>query len=103
MSIKLIDTGFTVEIDNSPLEVQWQAIRAITAYKLDLFAVDEICMELEAGDSIIRFSESVAGWDEFIEKMQVVFPVIDKEWCRKVASPPFATNHTILYERNSDG
>jgi hypothetical protein len=71
----------------------------IVAYKLDLFAVDEICVELHIGDRAVRFTESTPGWYQFLERLRKVFPSIPDGWDWDVARPAFATNYTVLYER----
>jgi hypothetical protein len=71
----------------------------IVGYKLDLFTVDEICIELHIGDRAVRFNESTPGWYQLLERLRRVFPSIPEGWDWDVTLPAFATNYTVLYER----
>jgi hypothetical protein len=77
----------------------WDEINRIVAYKVDLLAVDSICLliEREKGKAFM-INEEDEGWYQFILAIQKRFS-IDEGWLAKVAHPPFARNETILYEK----
>jgi hypothetical protein len=62
-------------------------------------ATDEICMDIFSGEWKVTFSESVQGWYQLLAKLKMVFPSIPDNWDGQIRQPPFATNYTVLYER----
>ena len=91
--------GFSYPFENGTSMIRWAEVDRIVGYKLDMFTVDEICIELHVGDRAIRFSESTAGWYQFQERLRNVFPDIRKDWELDVAMPAFETIYIVLYER----
>jgi hypothetical protein len=100
MSIIVNDNGFSIQLTDKTKAVNWTEIQQIEAYKVNLITTDEICIEVELQESILTITEETNGWNEFIEKILIVFPEIDKNWWSKVAHPPFQTNHLILYKKS---
>ena len=93
--------GFSYPFENGASQIRWSEVERVIGYKLDLFTVDEICLELHVGDRAIRFSESTPGWYQFLDRLRTVFPVIRENWDWEVAMPAFTGNYTVLYEREN--
>jgi len=58
-------------------------------------------MEIVFGDELIRISEDLSGWYLFTRTAEEILPGMDKEWYSKAVQPPFATNYTNIYKRDS--
>jgi len=97
------EDGFSYPFENGTSQIRWAEVERVIGYTLDLFTVDEICLELHVRDRAIRFTESTPGWYPFLDRLRTVFPVIRENWDWGVAKPPFATNYTVLYEREDAG
>jgi len=93
------EEGFSYPFETGTTVVRWADVDRIVGYKLDLFAGDELCIELHIGDRAIRFIESTPGWYQFLGRLKGVFPAIPDGWDWDVARPAFAANYTVLYER----
>jgi hypothetical protein len=81
------------------ITVKWSEIIELSAYKVDLMGYDEIRLDIKYGNDVIVISEDTPGWNDFLEKMNAVFPGIPVDWAFTIAQPAFATNLTILYRR----
>ncbi|MBL7748046.1 MAG: hypothetical protein JNM19_11495, partial [Chitinophagaceae bacterium] len=81
-------------------EVAWLEVERIEAYKIDLLAFDEVCLDIVLSTSVIRITEETEGWNTFIQKLQAQFPGIERDWYSKIIQTSFQTNHTVLYERS---
>ena len=70
-SIALLDQGFSI----GDLSVDWDLVRQIRVYKLDLLTVDEIRLifSMASGDSI-EVSEEQPGFSELVAAMAARFP-----------------------------
>jgi hypothetical protein len=64
---------------------------------------DEICLDISTNGWKITYSESVPGWYQFVAKLKQAFPAIPDNWDGQIMQPPFATNYTVLYEREERG
>ncbi len=93
------DDGFRYPFKDHDEKLNWADVERITGYKMDLMTTDEICMEIFSGDWKYSFSESTPGWYQLLVKLKIVFPSIPDNWDGKIMLPPFATNFTVLYER----
>ena len=91
--------GFTYTFDDSIQVVKWAEIERIVAYKADRYAYDEICMKITWGGLAWTLTEETPGWYELLRRLAEAFPSIPKRWDIEITKPPFATNYTILYER----
>jgi hypothetical protein len=91
--------GFTYPFNKQISKLRWADIERLVVYKLDLFATDEICLNIFSDGRKITWSESTPGWYQFIAKLQLIFPAIPDNWDGKIVKPPFAANYTVLYER----
>lgn len=98
MSITVTDVWVLVPLSTGYKKILWTEILEIHTYKIDLMTVDKICIDLVCKESVITIDEEIEGWDSFLIKMQEIFTVIDKNWWKNVAFPPFAMNYAILYK-----
>ena len=46
-------------------------------------------------------TEETAGWPIFIERLKEQFPTVDEDWNINIAHAAFATNLTLLYDREN--
>jgi hypothetical protein len=95
------EEGFSYPFETGTSVVRWAEVDRIVGYKMDLFTLDEICVELLVGDRAIRFSESTPGWYPFLTRLKSVFPSIPNGWDWDVMMPALTGNYTVLYERKS--
>ncbi|MFC4632491.1 hypothetical protein ACFO3O_01125 [Dokdonia ponticola] len=100
--IELNSNGFQVTHNNGVSLVEWNLIDKITAYKVDLITIDEICFEIEHLNKSLLITEECVGWRVFLKELLEKFPLIDKEWEEKIVQPPFERNETELYIRNKN-
>jgi hypothetical protein len=93
--------GFELMLDGKRTKTNWNEIKKIVAYKVDLLATDEICMFVEIDkNSSFEIGESTKGWFVFVEKIKEQFPEINKSWEFDIAIPPFERKETEIYNRN---
>jgi len=97
--IKVTDDGFTITLNSEVRNVSWKEIQAINAYKDDLITYDVICLDFVLIDSVIKITEEIEGWSDLTEKVNNIFPVIDKEWYNNIMLPAFETNFTTLFKK----
>jgi hypothetical protein len=63
---------------------------------------DEICIDIFCDDNIsFRVTEETAGWFVFLERLKEQFPTVEEDWNVSIAHPAFATNLTLLYDREN--
>ena len=93
------EDGFRYPFRGRDEKLKYSDIERITGYKLDLMATDEICMDIVAGEWKFTFSESLPGWCQLLTRLKAAFPSIPDNWDREIIRPPFATNFTVLFER----
>jgi hypothetical protein len=97
------DTGFIAHFENNIIKVEWSSIKALFGYKVDLYTVDEIYLDIFYEDEKqIRITEETKGWYVFLEKLQTQLPQIKKHWDMEIAFPTFETNLTLLYESENN-
>lgn len=89
-------------IRTAPILMRWNEIYRITAFKRDLFSVDQICLFIFRIDETgIELDEDMKDWSEFAESLPKFLPTCrpleDLIW--KVAQPPFVTNQTDIYSK----
>ena len=95
------DAGFTVEMPGELLVISWQDIHALFGYKEDLYTIDRICLDVYHGDGdLLRLSEELPGWHQFQHHLARHFSSIEWSWQVTIATPAFATNLTLLYEKD---
>jgi hypothetical protein len=79
----------------------WDSVLAINAYQEDLFAVDQICIELESKDHYFTLYENMKGWKEFLRVVEAKFPGFPSQddWITTNMKPAFARNFTRLWTK----
>jgi len=93
------DYGFQITENLKSTKINWTDIQEITAYKVDLYTVDEIRLNIDSDKLTITISEETPGYFVFKETIKDIFPDSDKDWEHKVMKPAFAENLTIIYKR----
>jgi hypothetical protein len=95
------ETGFAITLTDTK-NIEWKKIQSIFAYKLDLMTTDEICIDIFCDDNIsFRVTEKTAGWFVFLERLKEQFPTVEEDWNVSITHPAFATNLTLLYDREN--
>ena len=98
---KYTDTGFIISLTDIK-HIEWNQIQSIFGYKLDLMATDEICIDVFCDDNVLfRVTEETPGWSVFIERLKEQFSTIEEDWNINITHPAFATNLTLLYDREN--
>ena len=92
------EIGFTIHYEDFEKRLAWTDITQLNVYKVDLYTIDRIDMEIVYGDKAFTISEDLPGWHQFVLKTKEIFPTIPKDWDIEIIQPPFATNFTIIYE-----
>ncbi len=99
-------TDFTIlslkNIRTAPVLMKWNEVQKITAFKRDLFSVDQICLFISRADETgLELDEEMKGWSEFTESLPRFLSTCKplEDWIWKVAHPAFAANPTEIYNR----
>ncbi|HEY4285954.1 MAG TPA: hypothetical protein VGN00_02535 [Puia sp.] len=93
------EDGFTYAFPDGPEFVCWSEIQRIATYKVDRMTFDEICLDIFWNDWKLTITEDTPGWGQLVIKLKGAFPTIPEDWFERVMQPAFATNYTVLYER----
>lgn len=93
--------GFTLTYKEFSESIKWDEITQLNVYKVDLFTIDRIDMQIVCGDRSFTISEELPGWYQFVLKTKEVFPTIPKDWDIKIIPPAFATNYRTIYEKEA--
>ncbi|MCC6908969.1 MAG: hypothetical protein IT430_13580 [Phycisphaerales bacterium] len=87
-------------------QVPFACTRCITAYKIDVFAYERVCLlfEYEVAGRVERLEvdEEMVGFAELTRALPQHFALRDEGWWHKVAFPAFAANTTVLWRRESE-
>lgn len=95
------DLGFNLLVEGKQIDINWNEINKLTAYKLDLLTTDEICLFVQAENGKqFQITESTKGWFQFTKKVKEKFPNISENWEVEIANPAFERKETELYDRN---
>jgi len=100
--IELTENGFLVNYDEEITQFQWSEIEKLTGFKVDRLTTDDICLKIESNNKTSYATEEFQGWRNFMNKMLIEFPQIDKNWEGIIAKPAFERNETELYNRNKN-
>jgi hypothetical protein len=96
------DNSFSIQIENSIKEINWNEINSMLAYKVDLYATDIICLEIYcSNDFHFLINEETSGWFKFLENSKKMLPQIIENWEMNIAVPAFANNLTLIYDREN--
>lgn len=92
--------GFTILISNKKVHIAWDDISQIIAFKVDLFSIDEIRLQIHLSDKTsIEFGEEIPGWFQFLLRSKEQFPEIDPLWEVDISNPAFERKETIIYKK----
>jgi hypothetical protein len=80
-------------------QIVWDDIVKIITYKIDLWTIDEICIDIITDNKIYTISEEFHNWDTFTKVIENRL-LSKNDWFPEVAHPAFARNETILYEKH---
>ena len=95
------DTGFNLKEHKGVTHFNWADIETIFGFKEDRFTTDEICMDIFFSDKTsIRLSESTPGWYQFNKRLGNEMPTVSHNWDTEIVQPPFATNMTLLFNKD---
>jgi hypothetical protein len=93
------DSGFVFTDKGVTYSFLWLEIQTIFAYKRDLYTEDELNLDVILVNNFrLHLTENIPGWYQFIDRIKLVFPTIDKDFDVKLMFPPFATNLTLVYD-----
>ncbi|MBC8355684.1 MAG: hypothetical protein H8E66_27210 [Planctomycetes bacterium] len=84
--------------DHEELEVNWDSIVEIIAFKRDMFGYDVICLcfRVSENDDFIEVAEDFPGHSAFIQELTSRFALAEN-WWNDVAFPAFATNASTIW------
>jgi hypothetical protein len=95
------DGGFIYPFADGEVKVKWSSIEKLEGYKQDMRTTDMICMDITFEGLVVTFSEETPGWHIFQEKLRAALPEVSASWEFDIMFPAFATNFTVLYERQA--
>ena len=102
-TVSFDNVGLTLIHPKAMVQLNWQQIGAVYAYKRDCWTVDQICVALvdETRQISIDVGEDDKGYPELIAHLPDHLPgcLAVVEWWFGVAFPPFETQLTRLYTR----
>jgi hypothetical protein len=88
-----------------PLQLRWEQIKAVFAYKRDCYTVDQIRLILRNDVEMtwMEVTEDDVGFKVLIVELARRLPGFPNvyDWWDKVAQPPFETQWTALYRRSA--
>lgn len=97
--ISLYEDGFKINYGKETTAFKWFEINKLTAFKIDRFTVDDICLSIESNTKTVIVSEEYEGWPIFVDKLLIEFPEINENWEEVIAIPAFERNETELYNK----
>jgi hypothetical protein len=87
--------------DGEVIDVRWSGVVQVVAFKLDEFTVDTVVLDIEAeGLGWVRVTDDDEGFWALATAIGSELPGVVDGWIAGVLQPPFAANHTVVYERN---
>lgn len=96
------ETGFNLTNHKGLTSYNWSSIDTIFGFKEDRITTDEICMDIFFNDNtIICLTESTPGWYQFNDRLSKAIPSVPINWDGMIAQPPFATNMTLLFDKDN--
>jgi hypothetical protein len=102
----IIEGGFVISDTMSGTgrtTIQWDDVRAVRAFKRDLFAYDMICLAFQLPDkSWVEICERSEGFVAVMEEMGRILPGISENWYYEIMIPAFATMDTLLYRQDDE-
>ena len=90
------------------VEIAWDAITAVGAFKKDELTTDLVCVEIEFAEpgtrhedgrgSVLLIHEQMPGFDEVMRRMEGL-PDFQANWRSAVCREPFATDSVTIFRR----
>lgn len=81
---------------------KWTDIKTLVAYMEDLHTYDEIYLRILFTDrQLFLINETTPGWYKFIRLLKENIPTIRDDWDYKITKPAFATNMTVLFDKEN--
>ncbi len=100
-AVLVLEDGFSLRIGGRPpVDVKWDDIVEITAYKADIFTYDIICLvfSLTRPGDPVEVDEQTHGYDKFEYAMEAHYgDALLDDWWRTVAFPAFVPNVTVIW------
>ena len=100
--IELTENGFQVNYDEKITHFQWLEIEKLTGFKVDRITIDDICLKIESKNKTAYVTEEFEGWRNFMNRLLIEFPTINKTWEMKIAVLAFERKETELFNRNKN-
>jgi hypothetical protein len=96
------DDGFRLSVpQGTPLELSWDEIKEISAYKQDLGTTDLICLVFrKSNDERFQIHEEMAGYWDLLQLMEKRLPGFTIVWFLDVAFPAFETNLRVIWKKS---
>jgi hypothetical protein len=102
--VHLGDFGFEIEHEGvRTVRVEWASVAEITAFKKDLFSIDEVCLGFrrEGRDTFSWAGEQDVGFDALQKEIERRFPGIPPDWFGQVMTPAFEEKWTTIWRKES--
>ena len=96
----------TLENESGERSFRWDEVSSMVAYKRDLYTTDMICLLCTFSDGLqFEFNEEMPCWQSLVDALPQHLSGCPpfSEWWHPVAVPAFATNETVLFQRDDGG
>lgn len=102
-NLHLDPNGFRYEGWGGAVDVGFDQIERVEAYKRDLITEDQVAMDIwldrtASTSGPVTINEDMQGFDAVVEGMERMRG-FDPDWREKVMRPAFAKNRTVVYDR----
>ena len=95
-------TGFNMTFEQTYNEYNWDDIKTIYGYKVNLAAYDEICLDFFTNDNEkFTITRSTPGWFQFVNRLDDNISSIKPDWYREIANS-FEINITLIYDKQNN-
>jgi hypothetical protein len=83
------------------LQLHWNDIQVITAYKRDCLTVDLICLSFSSRDQTVEIDEEMDGYASLVQDLPQYLEDASRfeQWFQQVAFPAFETKPTAIFRR----
>jgi len=96
------EAGFSMTFEQTYNEYNWDDIKTIYGYRVDLVTYDEICLDLFTNDNKkFTIAESTPGWFQFTNRLDDNISSIKPDWYREIANSVFEINMTLIYDKQN--
>lgn len=102
VELELTGSGFAIVGYRGRVDIRWDAVQRINAYKRDLYTVDLLCLAILAGEQVVEVDERMEGFEAFDAAMHDALG-ITPAWKLDVLFPAFEENTTEIYRRDDGG